>query len=504
MSAIDWLESGNGLATLPPIREPADPQVAPGNQRPAPIDEPAVARSVTVPEVTTTPLDAPRIGAVGLLPKSVTGFPADLWQASQGRRLSRMLDRLTGAQMPAMQSLLYTLLLAEAEPPFDDGDGLPFLLARIDSLIELGAVEPALALADRAGPTSDKALFQRWFDLALLAGEENRACEVMIGAPKLAPSVTALSFCRARLGDWDTASLTFGTAAALGVLSQTEERMLRLYLDPDLADETPPMPPPAQMTPLAFRLSESIGQPIPSTSLPRAYAVSDLRGISGWKAEIEAAERLARTGALPANRLLGIYTEREPAASGGLWDRVDQIQRADEAIEANDPEAVATTLPAAWRAITDARLELPFARLWGQRLVAMSLPASAERVVFDIAILSPEYETLARDLTPRGAQQEFLLALAAGTPDEATAPDAASAAVARGFADKPEVPGTLRLNLAQNQLGEAILSAMALFLSGARGETKDITPALATLRAVGLEDVARRAALQLLILDRRI
>ncbi len=500
MSAIDWLESGNGISDLPGGLTMA----APPYPLSVPLDEPAVADAITVPTVTTRPLDAPQVGAVGLLPRSVTGLPDTLWQASQGRRLIRLLTTLDASASPAMQSLLYTLLLAEAEPPLDDPGGVGFLSARIEMLTRMGAVDPALALADRADPTSHRDLFALWFDLALLSGEENRACEAMIAAPTLAPSVTSLSFCRARLGDWDTAALTFASASALGSLPKPEERLLRLYLDPDLADEAPPLPPPAQMTPLAFRLAESIGQPVPTTGLPRAYAVSDLRGLAGWKAEVEAAERLARSGALAENRLIGIYTAREPAASGGIWDRVELIQQLDSAIAANSADDISATLPDAWAAIRAARLELPFARLWGGRFDIATLSAPARRAAFELALLSPEYETLARDLTPRTDRDRFLLTLAAGTPDATLAPDTKAQAITRGFSGEVDLPPSLRLNLRQDQLGEAVLVAMAHFLSGVQGETKDIPPALAAFRAVGLEDLARRSALQLMILDRRL
>ena len=498
ISAIDWLGTHTDPTRLPrSLTAITPPPPETGS------DEPAVARSITVPQVTTMQLDAARIGAVGLLPRSVTGLPSDLWLSSQSRRLVRMIKGLDVAPYPAMQSLLYTLLLAEAEPPRNDGDGLNFLLARLDALMDLGAVDPALALADRADPSAHAALFDRWFDLTLLAGEENRACQMMIGTPTLAPSMTALSFCRARLGDYDTAALTFGSAAALGVLPKAEETLLRLYLDTDLADETPPMPPPAHMTPLAFRLSESIGQPIPATGLRRAYANSDLRGISGWRAEIEAAERLARTGALAENQLLGIYTDRDPAASGGIWDRVDLVQRLDRAIAANDADAVSDVLPDFWQSIASAGLEAPFARLWGGVLARMDLTGDAAAVALDLALLGPDYESLADDLTPTRRHDAFLIALAGGRPGDVAAPTALTRAIARGFAQEAEIPGSIRLNLAQDQLGEAILAAMELYISGAEGETKDIVPALATFRAVGLEDAARRAALQLVILERR-
>jgi hypothetical protein len=45
---------------------------------------------------------------------------------------------------------------------------------------------------------------------------------------------------------------------------------------------------------------------------------------------LESADRGRRTadraGTIPPNVILGLYTEREPAASGGVWDRVEAFQ----------------------------------------------------------------------------------------------------------------------------------------------------------------------------------
>ncbi len=57
--------------------------------------------------------------------------------------------------------------------------------------------------------------------------------------------------------------------------------------------------------------------------------------------------------------------------------------------------------------------------------------------------------------------------------------------------------------LARGQLGESLLSAMELMDDGAAGNLGALTEALATFRAVGLEDTARRAALQVALLDTR-
>ena len=57
--------------------------------------------------------------------------------------------------------------------------------------------------------------------------------------------------------------------------------------------------------------------------------------------------------------------------------------------------------------------------------------------------------------------------------------------------------------MAQKRIGEAILQAMLRIESGLTGELVKVTEGLSILRKLGLEDVARRTALQLMILERR-
>ena len=75
-------------------------------------------------------------------------------------------------------------------------------------------------------------------------------------------------------------------------------------------------------------------------------------------------------------------------------------------------------------------------------------------------------------------------------------------AISAGFSAEARPPAELQDHLDRGQLGEAILRAMKLFHRGAAGNFGDLSAALATFRAVGLEDTARRAALQLMLLER--
>jgi hypothetical protein len=477
LSAIDWLKQ------TPTVTLEIDPT-----------SEPPVDSGGETPEVSVTLLEDTGRDAVGLLPSSVTGLPASLWQESRARTLVDLVGHQRTDAMPSMQALLYTLLLAEANPPSDAGQDNALLLARVDQLIALGALEQANALLERASPDTP-ALFERWFDVTLLMGLEDRACAALLPNPHLSPGYAARVFCLARAGDWQAAVLTLNTANLLDLVTDEEDALLLRFLDPELFAEEPLMVTASAPTPLTFRLYEAIGEPLQTATLPRAYAHADLRPTAGWKAQLEAAERLASVGALPENRLLGIYTERLPAASGMIWDRVDALQRFDIAIQQRDPSAVSNTLPAAWSAMQAARLEIPFANLYGEDLLRLNLSGVAANLARSVALLSPQYEAAAK-----AGPRDFLAGLAMGEPPR-RGTDPQRQAVADAF-HGAGVPQSLSNRLARGHLGEVILQAMDLFAEGAAGDLRALTSALATFRAVGLEDTARRAALQVLILKR--
>ncbi|WP_239195251.1 hypothetical protein [Thalassobius sp. Cn5-15] len=484
LSAIDWLN---------------DPVTAPVVD-PTHTLEPPVSTGALAPNVSVTTLGASTAEAVGLLSSRVTGLPADLWQHSDAQGLNALLTKQQLTTLPAIQALFYTLLLAEAEAPFAATDKASFLNGRLDALLSLGAVEAVQALLDRAGTTTPDR-FARWFDATLLTGDEDRACEALRDAPNLSPSYAARVYCTARRGDWTTAALTLSTGTVLGLITPQERALLDLFLDPELFEGAPLPHPPVRPSPLIFRLQEAVGEPLPTAPLPRAFAVSDLRGTSGWKARIEAAERLAQTGALAPNRLHGIYSERLPAASGGLWDRVDAVQRFDLALKARDPAAIATTLPRAVQAMRVAQLEVAFAKIYAKDLMTVPLTGAAADLAYHTALLSPHYEVAAQQLGADRPQSAFLTALAKGQPASVPTHHPVERKIIEGF-NSTALPPLFATEIAERRLGEVILQAMRLYQRAIAGELAELPRALATFRALGLEDTARQAALQFLLLER--
>ena len=248
---------------------------------------------------------------------------------------------------------------------------------------------------------------------------------------------------------------------------------------------------------------EAIGEPVPTAQLPLAFAHADLRDTAGWRARIGAAERLARVGSLAPERLLEIWSERDAAASGGGWDRVEVMQSLNEALEDGDAGAVSRVLPEAWAQAESAHLEVPFAALFGPRLETIGLEGDSAALAYRIGLLTEGYERLAlSDTAPTDPLDSFLAAVARGLPEDAAAPNSLAEAITEGFTTST-LPENLSRPVADGRIGEAILMAMDVMENGAEGDLDDVTASIAFLRSLRLEDVARRYALQLMLIDRR-
>ncbi len=477
-SAIPWLS--DSLAVTP---APARP------------DEPA-ATPLTGTQVSTMPLGQTRRDAVGLLSGRLTGLPADTFAGSDPARLASLIAALPMDALPAMQDLALMLLLAELDPPRTAADPDALFFARVDGLLRFGALDQAQALLERAGATDPKA-FRRWWDTSLLTGFDTRACDAMTANPGVAPTLPARIFCLTRTGDWAAAMLTLETGRALDLISQEDDLLLAHFLEPEMFEDLPPPTPPRPMTPLAFRLLDGIGETPSIAGLPLAFAAADLRPTTGWKSRIEAAERLARARALDVNRLLALYTEGRPSASGGVWDRVAAVQALDMALLAQDAAAVSATLPEAIERMREADLLAPFADLYGERLSHLELDGPAAAGALHIGLLSPAYGSIAATATPQDPEGTFAVSVALGAPDGAFASDALAQAIVDGLTGP--APERLSRLAAEDRLGEALFEAAILLAEGPRADPQDVADALAFLRSVGLLDVARRTALQLLL-----
>ena len=479
LSAIDWLDS---------IPQSAPIQLIP--------DEPKISNGATLPGVTVTTLDGATAKIIGLLPSNISGLPVNLWAKSDAETLTQTLRYMPALTLSAAQATLFTLLLAVVDPA--GGKAEQFNLARVDALIKAGALDPALALIEQIGPSRSQAVAQRFIDASLLNETETAGCALINASPFLAPDFAYRIFCAARSGDWSTAALLFGTARTLGMVTPDQAAVLERFLDPDLFENDVPLPRPTTPSPLLFRMHEALGQPITTRSWPLAYANADLRDIAGWKTQIEGAERLAQSGALPANRLLGIYSQRSPAASGGIWDRVAAVQRFETALNTRSAAEISKTMPNAWSLMQSANLSASFSTLFAEDVLKTVLPPQVHDDALEIIQYSSLYESAATTFPDAAARHPFRTAVALGDVRETNADSPLKMAIKIGFLPNSADPSLLQ-QAKSGELGHALLNTLTMLQSGSDGDMGQLSAALGTLRALGLEDMARRTALQILI-----
>lgn len=455
LSASDWL---SGSVKAPPREasawQPGDkpPSGVPRQGTPLPV---ASSAAVGVIEVTRLGRTNPDIA--GLVTAKSAGLPVDLWEGSESPALRDMILQ-TPSRLPSMNALIRRILTAQLSPPSDTTDykGLLFL-TRADRLLDMAALDASHALLLTAGNGNDE-VFRRLFDIALLKGDEAGACEIMNNTPGIAPSLSARIFCLAQSGDWAAAAIGLNGAEDLGLIPEQELQLLTHFLHDSYVDSGEVLEVSDRITPLEFRIYEAVGQPLPTQPLPLAFAHSDLRTNTGWKARLEAAERLARASAISAKRMRDIYAEQKPAASGGVWERAGAMRTLEAAIAAGD---VSSALPAAFDEFSNANMIDTLAGM-----VAEDLPQNATGRAKEIADMLRQWEGLAVEN-----------------------PMKIDPALQTEASDRAEA-----------SKGEALLEAMADIDSGIDGDLPRAARGIATLRELGLSKDANQAAAQLTLL----
>lgn len=497
LSASDWL-SGS-------IQNPGTVSAwRPGDPRPA---EEAlksrreIARTGAVDPVAVTRLGQDNPDSTGTVSARAADLPADLWGQSDAATLAQQIAR-SSPRLPALRRLERRLLAAQLQPPpAQAGDEGKLFLARVDKLLDMGATGAARELLRAAGPP-DPQRFRRIFDISLLSGDEAEACDLMDRTPGVAPSFPARIFCLALGGDWAAAALVHHGAEAMGLIDPQMAALLAQYLDDGYSDQPQALTPPQVVTPLDLRLYEAIGQPLSSTELPLAFALADLSQNGGWKARLDAAERLARAGAIPASRLRAIYVEQKPAASGGVWDRAAAVQALDRALSQRDIAAIETALPQAFDRMTEARLGPALADMVGAHVGALPLTGRAGQIGLWLALQAGQWQVVQTPPADSAPFDLWLLDFASGlaeaTPSAGPGADRAQVLLDAFRASTP-VPGRIAEKIGAHRKGEALLEAIGDTDAGLDGDLARAAQGVRSLRALGQAEIARQAAVELIL-----
>ena len=443
--------------------------------------------------IVETPLSAPVRDGLGILPPDLTGFPRDLWAGTSLPSATFLLETTPLAGPPSLRALFLQVLMAETDPPFGASDASGFLLSRIDRLMAFGALEQAEALIERAQPDTEP-LFRRWFDIALLTGRADLACAALENSPMMAPTSKVRIFCLTRTGDWDAAQIALNAAADLGTITKDEATLFSMFIDPALSEELAPPPPGRPMKSLEFVMRGATGLPIPRRELPPAFFHTDLENYIPIRYRISSAERLVGEGVVAPSVLFAAYREEEPAASGSIWDRAAAVQAFDGSLLAAD---LGPHLQALDAEMHPNGLRAAAATEIASRLATYApaeIPPEWHDLVAAYILLGGEAEAASAWVSEKSRSDiRLAAAIVAGEP---------ASGLGRAFSGAPEdiTDPAIAALIEKNRYGEALMEAIGRLASDERVEEDDAIRALAGLRALGLDDAARRIAVERLLL----
>ena len=451
-----------------------------------------------LPEIEVTKLDDVKRSSVGLLPPTVTGFPTSLWKESQADDLVGLLRNLGSPTCPAVQKLLFQMLLAEAEAPLTTDSAEEFLSERISILIEAGAIDPAIALLERASPLPPK-LVPKLFEASLLGSQYEPACKQVLDLGANYQNDASRIYCYALEGDWLTASLIYNTSKALDNTETSTLLLLGEFLEiEEPSEQLLPLNEMA-LSPLDFRLYETLGYHIIRENLGNAFIFGDLSGDNGWYAQLIAAEKLAENGVIDANRFLGIFTAYDPPSSDGIWERVRAIQQLDKALSlSSSTKEVELALENAWKLFQYSPNSAIFAEVFTPRLLDIELTPNSEIMAIKIGMLSSSFDVVISKSIAINALEPIVFAFTNQEAKFARPTTTLEKTLLDAFY-RPRIPSYARLQLADGKLGEVILNALIQLERGIAGDMQDLLESISTLRHVGLERVSQRTALWLVL-----
>ncbi|MEL6584317.1 MAG: hypothetical protein AAFQ36_10840 [Pseudomonadota bacterium] len=477
------------------------------SQKPVPRPELSSSETRTTSgPIVSEPLGATSRDAIGLLPPGTSGFPRDLWGASSALRIATLMRRIEARGVPAARRLLHRLLLAETVPPRAASDRARVLLARIDTLIAIGAIDEAEALIERAGQP-DRATFARSFDIALLTGRADRACGFIAIDPSLSPSFSADVYCAVRARDEAGADAALAAGLASGEITSNREAHLRLLMTPEAFPEGYALPVPTPYTALDHALRDATGQPRPQRDLAPAFLFADIDRRAPLRDRVLSAERLTRAGDFPYPLLFNLYRARPPAASGGVWDRIAAVQALDAALA--EGADFTGELAEADRQLAAVRLRASMAQAYASRLEARSPPVEGSALVSELLLLDGRF-SVAESWAPAEISEELAIALSIAN-NRPLPLSAGSITALRGLAALSALNGEtnpsverkrMRDLIAVDKRGEAILNALLMLDAGAEIDPGDLAIALDALVLTGRSEDARRIAIETLLLSR--
>jgi|GEM_PF-3154724 len=301
----------------------------------------------------STSLEAPSVEAAGLTGAEALGLDDNMWGGTPGARAIALIDAAEPTTFYSVNRLLRRVLVAGATPP-EGSEGL--LASRARALIRFGAAEEASSLAGAAGRDPAPDLRRAGAEASLIVGRDEVLCERdVLGADTPPPAAdntdtfwaSLRAYCLARSGD-PLAAVAVNAMVELGSVTPTDAPLLEALVDETLIDYVP-VPHATMLNPLRIAMLRSLGRAnrpsIESAPLPMIAGLFALES-TGADGALVAAERLEAVGAIDTLVLREMYISFADEVDGPLGERAKAVRDAEKTPEARQ---IGDTLIAAAR-----------------------------------------------------------------------------------------------------------------------------------------------------------
>lgn len=477
-------------------------------------------------------LDAPSEQASGLVAAPSAGLSQAMWAGTNGETALQSVSSAKPMRYHALNTLLRRALIVSAAPP-TEADG--FLSTRAEALLRFGAAEDASSLLGVQPFSENPDRARTSAESALLIGRDDELCGLVLAEPEATDSrvdadfwATLRGYCLATSGD-PLAPVAIGAMRDIGRIEPADALLLEAVLDESIA-EFVPMPATETLDPLRLavlrRLGRAGGQIVeraPLAIVSGLYAVES----TGARGGLLAGERLEQAGSLTTPELRRLYASLSQTEGE---TPVEQRARAmGRALAEPSVESIGDALILAARAQTIGGIAQA-ARVLSES--ANGLPdtdaqgaGSRGYAIRDGFFLAGDSQSAIRWAAAQGSTNPIELAdtaalaaiadpLSAGSwqrehgdilRDRAKGGDEharRSLAALAGFeiAPRPKLPNEGFLAAArQGRSAEAVFAVAAALQSEDPVSARTLDTVIRTLRAAGLDEDARKLAIEVML-----
>ena len=287
------------------------------------------------------------LNSVGIIPAKITGIDPKIWQEMNELTLFLELQSLPTLHFDATQTFLKRILISETIPPIPNLKnklaGKLYLIAKLDKLIEIGALEEAETIINQVRRI-DSNLFKRLSTISFLTGRIDTMCNQLSLFPGLNDDLTVKIICLSKLDDWNAAALILSSAVSLNLLDSHRELQLINYLDPSRLPQNNPLENQTDFDEIDFYLGNVAKNPQPKFFDDVKYRYATFNTGSGLESKILAAEALLRKRSINVSTLFDTYRNNNISGSGGFWSRMLAIKSLDQALNRNNQQSVSIAL----------------------------------------------------------------------------------------------------------------------------------------------------------------